>query len=356
MAFVYVDRVQETTLTVGTGPLSLLGPTTGFRTFNEVGVGNQTYYAITDDTTNEWEVGVGTYSPGSLSRDTVLASSNSNALVVFGVGPKTVFATAAAQFFGNALSTLAHAAINHTGIPGVPSPEAFTNAVHAATDHTGITGVPLPEAFTNAVHAALNHTGIPGVGDLSTAAHAALNHTGIPGVGDLSTAAHAALNHELIPGVAAISQQLLSTVIPVSPGITAYSIPADTLTNNGDVLALDMYILNQSGVSPRTLTLRIDPSGPGVSHTLFSAYSMPVSTAADVRVRLIRVAGNEGLLLTDIQRVGVSAPAVPDLLKSHVVATAGTINWATIRLVTLFADGGGDLVLRHMRVTRQRAV
>lgn len=54
---------------------------------------NQTYYCIANGT--DWEVGVGTVSDDglSLSRDTVLESSNSNALVNWGAGSKDVFCT-----------------------------------------------------------------------------------------------------------------------------------------------------------------------------------------------------------------------------------------------------------------------
>lgn len=93
MALVIADRVQETTTTTGTGQLSLGGAVTGFRTFATIGVGNTTYYCITDGT--NWEVGIGIYqSVGNiLQRFTILASSNSNAVVNFPAGPKTVFGT-----------------------------------------------------------------------------------------------------------------------------------------------------------------------------------------------------------------------------------------------------------------------
>lgn len=189
MPLVYVDRVQETTPTTGTGTLTLAGASLGYRSFSAVGVGNETYYVILDTVTNAWEVGIGTYSIGALSRDTVLASSNANALVNFGPGSKTVFATAAAQFFADALSTVGHATINHTGLPGVPLPEAFTAGVHSTTDHLGITGVgnlataPGPGLVD---HATVNHSGLPGVPAAETftaGVHATTDHTGITGVG-----------------------------------------------------------------------------------------------------------------------------------------------------------------------------
>ena len=74
MALVISDRVKETTTTSGTGSITLGGAVGGFVTFaSAIGDGNKTYYVIENDT--RWEIGVGTYSSGSLSRDSVLASS-----------------------------------------------------------------------------------------------------------------------------------------------------------------------------------------------------------------------------------------------------------------------------------------
>lgn len=95
MALVLADRVKETTTSTGTGPVSLLGASTGFRPFSAVGDGNTTYYCIAEQTGNAWEVGIGTYTSAgaTLSRDTVLSSSNSGSLVSFNGGTKDVFVT-----------------------------------------------------------------------------------------------------------------------------------------------------------------------------------------------------------------------------------------------------------------------
>ena len=91
MAFVLADRVKETTTVTGTGPATLLGAATGFQSFSAIGNANTTYYTIQG--TTEWEVGIGTYTSSgtSLSRDTVLASSNSGSLVNFSAGTKDVW-------------------------------------------------------------------------------------------------------------------------------------------------------------------------------------------------------------------------------------------------------------------------
>lgn len=99
MALVVKDRVRETTSTTGTGTVTLAGAVTGFQTFSAIGNGNTTYYTIAGQGTSEWEVGVGTYTASgtTLSRDSVLSSSNSGNLVNFSAGTKDVFCTYPAE-------------------------------------------------------------------------------------------------------------------------------------------------------------------------------------------------------------------------------------------------------------------
>jgi hypothetical protein len=91
MALVLKDRVKETTTTTGTGTITLAGAATGYQSFSAIGNANTTYYCIAG--TSEWEVGIGTYTASgtTLSRDTILASSNSNNAVNFSAGTKDVF-------------------------------------------------------------------------------------------------------------------------------------------------------------------------------------------------------------------------------------------------------------------------
>jgi hypothetical protein len=97
MAFTLNDRVKETSTTTGTGTFNLAGAETGFESFvSGIGNSNSTYYGIANSGTNEWEVGIGTVTsgaPDTLSRDTVITSSNADALVNFSAGSKTVFCT-----------------------------------------------------------------------------------------------------------------------------------------------------------------------------------------------------------------------------------------------------------------------
>ncbi len=95
MALIVKDRVQELSTTVGTGTLTLGGAVLGFQSFAAIGDGNTTYYAINDPITGDWEAGIGTYTSSgtTLSRDTVLSSSNGGSLVSFVAGSKNVFCT-----------------------------------------------------------------------------------------------------------------------------------------------------------------------------------------------------------------------------------------------------------------------
>lgn len=95
MSLVLRDRVKETSVSTGTGDITLDGASGAFQSFSTIGDGNTTYYAIAGQTSTEWEVGIGTYtlSTDSLSRDTILASSNSNLIVTFSAGTKDVFVT-----------------------------------------------------------------------------------------------------------------------------------------------------------------------------------------------------------------------------------------------------------------------
>lgn len=98
MALVFADRVKETSTTTGTGTYSLAGAATGFRTFVAgIATGNTCHYCAEDGT--DWEVGVGTVTdatPDTLSRDSILASSNGGSAVNWTAGTRNLFCVNAA--------------------------------------------------------------------------------------------------------------------------------------------------------------------------------------------------------------------------------------------------------------------
>ena len=124
MALVVNDRVQQTGTANTTVSFTLSGSVTGYQSFSVIGNGNTTFYGATD-TTGSWEVGIGTYATGgTLTRTTILASSNSGSAVTFS-GTVNIFVTYPAEKSVNldgsgnvsALGTITSGVWNGTTIP-----------------------------------------------------------------------------------------------------------------------------------------------------------------------------------------------------------------------------------------------
>ena len=109
--FSLYDRVKETTTTTSTGTITLAGAVDGYQSFSVVGNATKCFYCIeavdgNGVPTGEWEVGAGTYtvSGTTLSRDTILASSNSGAVVNLSAGTKNVYLTVPGSIFRDMMS------------------------------------------------------------------------------------------------------------------------------------------------------------------------------------------------------------------------------------------------------------
>ena len=110
MAIVFADRVKVRSHSTGTGTFTLETTVSGFQSFEAVGNGNETYYGI-EDAQGNWEVGLGTYTSSgtTISRDTVISSSNNNAKVNFPAGGKNVFTTLPSSVAGNIVASTTYA-------------------------------------------------------------------------------------------------------------------------------------------------------------------------------------------------------------------------------------------------------
>jgi hypothetical protein len=129
-----LDRVVETTDVTGTGTMNLLGAATidgvTMRRFVTIAGSGQTVAYVIIDTTGNFEYGIGVVtagSPDTLTRTTILRSSNSDALVSFTSGTKIVYATVNSDFlrFGSrGLPTLGGSA-NARTMTNVPALKAL---------------------------------------------------------------------------------------------------------------------------------------------------------------------------------------------------------------------------------------
>ena len=176
MALVLADRVQDVTTTTGTGTITLANtPPTGFQSFAVIGNGNTTYYAIYGG--NNWEVGIGTYTSigTTLSRDTVLSSSNSNSLVSFGSGDKAVFVTYPSEksvnedaagnvnisITGNAATATKAFNLNDGAAGSIPYQTASNTTAFVAAAAGVLVGGTTPSFSTTPTLTGTNFTGIP---------------------------------------------------------------------------------------------------------------------------------------------------------------------------------------------------
>lgn len=95
MTFQNADRVEETSITTGTGVYSLLGPTPSKRNFvSGVGNGNTCDYVAVSEDEAGYEYGVGTVTdgaPDTLARTLITGSSAGGSAVNWGAGTKRIF-------------------------------------------------------------------------------------------------------------------------------------------------------------------------------------------------------------------------------------------------------------------------
>lgn len=99
------DRVEQTSTTTGTGTYSLTGTVTDRVTFVGAGLnGKQVYYLVVDLTTPfGYEFGIGTVTDlatDTLSRDTIIGSSNGGLAVNWGAGTRQVMCAPSVELLG----------------------------------------------------------------------------------------------------------------------------------------------------------------------------------------------------------------------------------------------------------------
>ena len=301
MALVLADRVRETSATTGTGTLTLAGAMYGYQSFAVIGNGNSTYYTIYDQTSGAWEVGIGTYTTSgtTLSRTTVLSSSNAGALVPFGVGTKDVFVT-----YPSERSVYKNTADTYTVQQAFDALTANTAVIGGVTLTTGtISTAPVSNTdIVNKQYADAIASGIHFHEAVSLATTAALPantyNNGTSGVGATLTAtANSALSVDstltvateriLVKNEAAGANNGVYTVTQVGSAGTPYILTRatdfDTVGTGVDQIDEGDFFLVTSGVANLN-TAWVQQTAPpitiGTTALVFQQFSAPITYTA----------------------------------------------------------------------------
>jgi hypothetical protein len=262
MAHRSADRVKETTTTTGTGAVTLGGAVTGFRAFSSVlSDGDTCQYTIAHATANEWEVGLGTYNAGALTRTTVYSSSNAGAAVNFSSGSKEVFITMSATAAqvgelttGNLTSVGTSTIYGKHAVVGITEDIEGLSLYHQTTSKSGSTALNLGARYTCAND---NHLAIwwgndsylevrpDGANARIAQAIATQSACNFQGVGGIANAMYGLIAGN---GVGELRPETTGTVMDSYAGFFM-NYPANSYPNSGVNVkhAWGVYIMNQGG-------------------------------------------------------------------------------------------------------------
>lgn len=269
MSLKLADRIRETTTSTGTGTITLGGAVSGFRAFSSVlSNTDTTYYVIVSSTAADWEVGVGTYNTNTLSRDTVLDSSNSNALVDFTVGTKAVFI---AQPAGRAVYSDGTSIVSADGVP-----------VKTTGGGTGVTSYTAGDTLYYAAGTVLSKLAIGTAGQVMTSSGTAPQWSTLSGIAvtTISFGSTGLTPNTATAGAVSVAGTLITTnggtgLTSFTAGDLVYFASGTSFTKLG--IGTNGQVLTSSGTAPQWTAA----SSVGVTTISFGSTGLTPSTATN---------------------------------------------------------------------------
>jgi hypothetical protein len=297
---------------------------TGYQTFLAgIGNANTCYYAISNPGIAEWEVGIGTYTTAgnTLTRTTVLKSSNANAAVVFTAGSKDVFVT-----YPAGKSVYLDASGNASGL-GTPAAFIATN-VTGLPISTGVSGLGTGVATALAVNVGTAGASVVNGGVLGTPSSGTLTNCTFPTLNQNTSGTAAGLSVTLVATSGGTGQSTVTT------GDLLYGSAANTWSKLADVATGNALISGGVGVAPSWgkvgLTTHISGTLPvangGTNITAYTIGDIIYASTAGVLSSLADVATGNAIISGG---VGV-APSYGKIgLTTHVSGTLPVANGGT---------------------------
>jgi hypothetical protein len=288
------NLVYQISTTAGTGNISLTS-VTGYQLFASAfpasSASERFYYSIRHITANEYEVGEGYISGGSLVRHTVLASSNSNNLVNFSAGTKEVINDIPASLQEQLVTLSADLAAKvdeNAAITGATKTKITYDSKGLVTSGDDATTADIADSsnkryVTDAQLTVIQNTSGTNTGDQTNITGNAATVTTING--KISAGTNVTLTGT---GTGADPYVVNSSgggaVLSVNGQTGSVSVPADGLTILGAGTPADPFVVNYSGVNENDFLYVA--SGVLQSIDVITHYEGAIyASAADFRIR-----------------------------------------------------------------------